>query len=226
MRALWIIALLSSGCIKSSDFHCDSNADCGSTGRCELATGGFCSFPDSSCTVSGYKYGDNSGPNSNKCVGEEQMMKDAPDGTEMTGGEPLPTGCPATGYAALPNSGPRMHMYKVFATGQSWANAKSTCSGEGTWLAFPDGANVTDARAELAALRVAIGDGGWVGVEDIVQKGTWKNSLNLNASAVTQMLLATPAGSGPDRCENIISATQIDDANCGGAKKFVCECMP
>ena len=44
-------------------------------GRCELATGGFCSYADSEC-MSGQRYDDYAGKNSGRCVGDEQTGGD------------------------------------------------------------------------------------------------------------------------------------------------------
>src|SRR6266542_2870124 len=68
--ALFAIGLATTGgCLRSTQFHCDTNAQCvhdGVQGRCESI--GFCSFPDSTC-ASGQRFGELVGAQSNQCVG-------------------------------------------------------------------------------------------------------------------------------------------------------------
>lgn len=76
MRALLIVATLAclaGGCLRTTAFHCASNAQCGA-GICEDT--GFCSFTDSSCP-SGQRYDQLGGANSNQCVDPNVMPLDA-----------------------------------------------------------------------------------------------------------------------------------------------------
>jgi len=60
----------------SAAFVCTSGDQCDAQGQGTCQPNGSCSYPDSSC-MSGERYGDNSGTNSNVCVGEEPV---GPDG--------------------------------------------------------------------------------------------------------------------------------------------------
>jgi len=56
----------------NSAFTCQDNTQCndGTGGKCEANS--LCSYTDPSCMPSGQRYGDNSGGNSGRCVGDEQ----------------------------------------------------------------------------------------------------------------------------------------------------------
>ena len=215
MRILIVLAIASAGCLRSTTFQCETDTQCGTDGLCEADK--FCSFPSSSC-ASGRVYGDNSGPRSNQCVGG--AADDA--GTEPLG-EAAST-CP-TGYAPLPNSGPRSHMYKLLSSPATWPQQRDACAAELTFLAFPDGANATDANLELAALRALANEGAWVGVNDIANEGMYQTSLNQPASAVTRGLINLNDNPMGTDCI-VIDDTDLDDANCTNTRAGVCECIP
>ena len=60
------------------EFACTTDDQCGAGGKCAA---GFCAFPDSDCTDSGFRYGELSGPHSGECVGGDQDGGvDTPDG--------------------------------------------------------------------------------------------------------------------------------------------------
>lgn len=88
MRTLALTAMLgslaASGCLRSAEFRCGSNADClrsGVEGVCEAV--GYCSFPDGACAT-GRRFADISGAYSNQCIDESPLdagidtMIDAP----------------------------------------------------------------------------------------------------------------------------------------------------
>lgn len=218
-----LIAITCAGCLRSTTFKCDENTDCvgaGPQSQCE--SDGFCTFSDSSCT-SGRRYAESSGAKSSQCVGET-TGEDA--GTEpMPGGEPPMSNCPASGYAMLPNAGPRGHMYKLLDAPMTWSQQRDLCAGEGTYLAFPDGASVADAQLELAALRTLAGDAAWVGINDIATEGQYRTSLNQPASTVTVMLISITGNPQQTDCF-VINNTSLDDADCSTTRKAVCECVP
>jgi len=224
---LFVVALASTltGCLRSTNFQCETSAQCGAEGVCEADK--FCSFPSSSCT-SGRVYGDNSGPSSNECVGGagNDGGTEPTIGNEMPGGEPVATNCPGTGYAALPNSGPRGHHYKALMNLANWSQHRDACAAEGTFLAFPDGTNATNAGLELAALRVVLLDAAWVGINDLAVEGAYVNSLNMPVSAVTGGLINTGGGNPNGVDCLIINTTTMEDANCGDTRKAACECIP
>src|SRR6188768_54000 len=80
MRSAWVLAtvlaacalfaVLVVGCLGKPKFECAGAGDCeqnGMQGICQPDS--FCSFPDSSCPITGQRYGDLSGPMANQCVG-------------------------------------------------------------------------------------------------------------------------------------------------------------
>lgn len=210
------LACALAGCLRSTTFQCEDSAQCGTDGICEPDR--FCSFPSSAC-ASGRVYGESSGPRSEQCVGG--VAGDA--GTEPLPGDAMTdaTRCPA-GYAALPNAGARGHLYELVNLDQTWTQHRDACAGEGTFLAFPDGAQ---AALELAALRSAAGDGAWVGVNDIANEGARVTSLNMTISAQTAALINITGNPNATDCF-IINTTSLDDAVCTETRKAVCECVP
>lgn len=223
--SLALAAAGGAGCLRSTTFHCDDNTDCNG-GQCETTEGNYCSFADSSCSVSGRRFGDHSGPASNQCVGETTTTDggiDTPDGTPIDGAPPM--GCKPT-YMALPDSGPRGHRYLLLPTNLSWVQQRDACALDNAWLAFPDGATLADAQAELAALRTLAADGAWIGVNDQLTEGSYRTSLNAPVSAITAMLILTGGGNpnGQD-CLTIAGAT-LTDESCNDTRKAVCECVP
>ena len=67
MRSLAIaIALLASGCLRTTAFHCASDTQCGAGGTCQDV--GYCSFADPMCP-DGQRFGDLADKYSNTCVG-------------------------------------------------------------------------------------------------------------------------------------------------------------
>jgi len=213
------------GCLRSTTFQCDTSADCNG-GTCELAEGGYCSFADSSCTTSGRRFGEHSGPYANQCVGETTPPTDSGPTTDAPpDAMNPPMGCKAN-YMALPNSGPRGHRYLLLNQTMSWSQQRDLCAADGAFLAFPDGANITDARAELAALRTLAADGAWIGVTDQLMENVFRTSLNQPVSAITQMLIATGGGNPNGQDCLVIANTVLTDEACADPRKAVCECVP
>jgi hypothetical protein len=76
-----IVAASAAGCLRTTQFHCGSNADCvkaGAQGTCESI--GYCSFLDPSC-ASGQRFGDLSGQYSQTCVGDLPFVDGGVDGS-------------------------------------------------------------------------------------------------------------------------------------------------
>lgn len=79
MRSAWVLATVLAacalfavgiGCLGKPKFECAGAGDClqdNVQGICQPDS--FCSFPDSSCPITGQRYGDLSGPLANQCVG-------------------------------------------------------------------------------------------------------------------------------------------------------------
>lgn len=220
MRALVFgTIVLASGCMRETSFQCDPlrNDQCGATGQCEPV--GACSFPSAACE-SGRVYGDNSGSYSNDCVPMGGPMIDAPLAE--------PVACPGD-YVPLPNSGPRNHKYKLLGTAATWAAQEAICGGEGTFLAYPDGANVVNAQLELDALRAFAGDDAWLGLDDRAMEGLYVRSRDKFAMSSVTLQLVNIKGNPNDRQGQdclVIDNTTINDADCTQTKKAACECAP
>lgn len=218
---LILIALLASGCVRSTQFHCEDSAECGTGGLCE--SDGLCSVASSSC-ASGREYAPSSGKEGT-CVGDNggEAGNENP-GNEMPGGEPPPMGCRAD-YMVLPNSGTRGHRYFLIDTTGTWPVQRDACLTNMGFMAFPDG---PQAAMELSAVVTFGGAGLWMGVNDIGgngQEGKYKNSLGMNASTQTQALITESGNSNNEDCL-AGTATTMTDEDCTNARKTVCECVP
>jgi hypothetical protein len=226
MRAiLFLVALSTTACLRTTEFHCTTNADCSATGAvCE--SNGYCSFADSKCS-GGQRYGDLSGPVAGQCVGDVSMN---PDGgvdslTTDTGGG---GGCPSS-YAALGGSA---HRYRVITTTGAWASQKGVCTadGAGIYLAVPDD------QAELTALVAAAAADAWVGIDDQMTEGTFKTAKGATFSSTSPLWdIGEPdakpeAGGGANPnvdCAMAKTATnKLSDDLCSVTYKAICECEP
>lgn len=215
-----VIALATTtGCLRATTFTCAQNADCvgaGPDAECDLQAN-VCTFADSSCTESMRRYADNSGPRSNDCVGSGG----GDGGIDAPGGN-----CPAA-FMALPNAGPRGHRYLLQATARSWTEQRNACATAGGFLAFPDGATLANATAELAAVKVLTGDGAWFGVNDLNVEGTYQTSLNQPVSAITRMLISTGGSGNADNQDCFrLANTMLEDEDCQQTRRAACECIP
>jgi hypothetical protein len=221
MRALMMlfvfVAVLTAGCLRTTEFRCASGSECGAGGICEPV--GFCSVPNAECPGTGRSYGDSAGQGlSNTCVpaggpgpGIDAGV-DAPPIDGMTN-----TGCPS-GYNPINGSA---HRYKLLSD-VSWDEAKTMCdlTSKAAYLAVPDDAT------ELANLATVATPRFWVGIDD---------KATPNAFVTQKGVPATfkPWGSGePDNtppgqdCVDAISGTQIATDKCSTRQDAVCECEP
>lgn len=220
MRHFIVIALFATGCVRSTQFHCEDSAECGTGGACE--SDGLCSVASSSC-ASGREYGPSSGKEGT-CVGDNGGEAGSELPGEAGGGEPPPMGCRAD-YMALANSGTRGHRYFLIDTTASWTMQRDACLTNMGYMAFPDG---PQAAMELSAVVTLGGTGLWVGVNDIGgngQEGKYKNSLGAMASTQTQALITESGNSNNEDCL-AGTATTMTDEDCNNLRKTVCECVP
>ncbi|HEU0032317.1 MAG TPA: lectin-like protein [Kofleriaceae bacterium] len=203
---------LAVGCLRSTQFHCDDNTDCG-TGTCEAV--GYCSFADSSCGT-GARFGELSGPYAGLCVGDQPPIDGGPnDGPDAP--PDAPVGCP-TNYVSLP--GITGHKYKLVTQSGGWQNRRDSCSLEGTYMAIPDDAT------ELAALITLSGTAIWVGISDTATENTFVTVLNQ-----PQTFLPWAAGQPDDKspgedCVLASTANMFSDERCQNVARTVCECEP
>lgn len=230
MRAvLLIIALSSAGCLRTTEFHCTTNADCSASGAvCE--SNGYCSFIDTGC-MGGRRYGDLSGPVAGQCVGSVMGPDGGVDSMRDSGGG---NGCPAA-YMAIGGSA---HRYRVISTGASWANQKAACTADGTgiYLAVPDDqTELTAMIGKVAAAKV------WFGINDPASNdmfvttngGTFPTNSPLWATGEPNNAPEGGGGAGnPDCVIGELASNRLYDDACmssgGTAKNYpaICECEP
>src|SRR5438067_7421561 len=110
MRAL-LLLVATTGCLRTTQFQCAQDSDCGTGGTCEATR--YCSVIDPSC--GGRRYVDSAGPLANQCVGggTADGGLDAPiDGRIIDGGGR----CPGT---YMPIAG-QAHLYQLVMATNPW----------------------------------------------------------------------------------------------------------
>lgn len=209
------LAVLTAGCLRTTEFRCATSGECGAAGVCEPNR--FCSVPDPQCAGTGRSYSDSAGQGlSNTCVpaGAPGPGNDA--GIDAPGDAMPVDKCPS-GYAAVAGSA---HLYKVLS-GVSWDEAKQQCdlSSRSAYLAVPDDAT------ELAALATVATPPFWVGIDDKVTSGAFVTQKGAPAGFL-------PWGPGQPNlgpqndCVAAISSTQIATEKCSSKHAAICECEP
>jgi hypothetical protein len=229
MRALAVcaaIAWASAGCLRSPEFRCQRDGECGAGGLCEPI--GYCSSANAACPGTGRSFGDSAGGLSNTCVpaGNPGPAPDA--GVRDDAGIAIDAATDAAvdapvapcgpGYAAIGGS---PHLYKRFAD-DSWDRAAPGCKLTGTaaYLAIPDDAG------ELADIvSLAMTSQVWLGIDDklvrdmfVTQKGAPATFLPWDENQPDQ-------GMGRD-CVRTASSTKIATDRCNSERAVVCECEP
>lgn len=219
MRALVIgfvfLAVLTAGCLRTTEFRCASSAECGAAGACEPV--GFCSVPNPECMGTGRSYSDSAGAGlSNTCVpaGAPGPGNDA--GVDAAEDAMPVNKCPS-GYAAVAGS---VHLYKALA-GVTWDEAKMQCelTSRAAYLAVPDDAG------ELANLATVATPPFWVGLDDKAASGMFVTQKGAPASFLPWAPGQPNLGPQND-CVAAISATQIATEKCSVKHAAVCECEP
>jgi hypothetical protein len=208
---------LAGGCLRSTSFTCADNGDC-SGGFCEANN--FCSFSDATCP-SGRRYGDLSGADSNRCVGEEIPTIDAPpDEPDAPPGQPdappdAPTGCLGT-YVTVSGQN---NVYRVVTIADQWTTQQVTCANESAYLIVPDTQAELDAITALAAASI------WVGLHDRTTEGSY---VNVRGTAATFLPWAVGQPDDDPPGEDCVMATgsTISDERCNLDHLAVCECEP
>jgi hypothetical protein len=228
MRAIILVAVTTgalTGCLRSTQFQCDTDSSCGAGGVCEANN--YCSFVDQGCP-SGRKYSDSAGPNAGKCTdGNMPQIDGGIDGSTTDGPKTDGAmGCPQD-FATVPNAG--THVYKVITTADTWSKQQMACrsmSNNQAYLAVPDN------QAELTATDGLTGVGAayWLGINDIQQETVFVRVYDNQQ----QGFLPWAMGDGePDDtmggqdCVDSHSATHlIYTDKCNDALPAVCECNP
>jgi hypothetical protein len=212
MRAVvWIAIAASAGCLRQTEFHCTTDADCGVTGTCESV--GFCSFPDTSC---GQRFGAAAGPYANQCVAG-QVGIDA--GVDAPAQDAPASGC--DGFTAIAG---QAHRYKLIAATNDWMTQRDGCASAGasSYLAIPDDATELGALDTFAGATASY----WIGVDDMGMEGVF-----LTVKGATATFLPWATGE-PDNAMNsdcvsaITAAAQFQDDKCNTQYAAICECEP
>lgn len=221
--SILVLALGNASCLRTTEFRCGNNAQCGGAGTCEAV--GYCSFPDAECP-SGVRFSDTAGTYANQCVGDTPPQVDAavdgPVGVDAPVDGPVTSGCPA-GYNTL-TGGEGNHLYRLVTGSEDWTTQRSFCTATSTsaYLAIPDDLGELQAIATLAgAARF------WVGITDSATENTW---LTVKGAAATFLpwVAGAPDNNPPgEDCVEVVSATsQINDERCNTKYVAVCECEP
>jgi hypothetical protein len=217
------LAALSSACLRSTQYSCTEDSQCGAGGVCEPSR--FCSFSDSDC-AGGRRYGEFSGSLANKCV--DETHGDA--GVDDAAGDGQNGGCPAN-YMAL--AGISGRQYRVLTNSANWTTHQTACAAHGsnTYLVVPD--DQAELTAILAAANVARV---WVGINDMATEDTYVTSNGGTFSATSPLWGAgepnnTPVASGgaqnnADCVIGLMSTNRLADERCTEVYPAVCECEP
>ena len=218
MRKLLLLSLAS--CLRSTQFHCDTDTACGAAGRCETDVG-FCSVQDQTCS-SGFRFGDAAGSLAGSCVNPggnvDASMIDSlvkMDGSGSGSG----SGSCASDYMTV-SGGNTNHKYKALAA-TDWGAAASMCNTANPigYLAVPDDPNELDGISTLGG-----GGGYWVGIDDIAMEGVYVNVKTLTAQGFLPWAGGEPDNNGNQDCVAGKNATEIETDQCGQSKPAVCEC--
>jgi hypothetical protein len=215
MRATWIILALTTGCLRQTEFRCDTNAQCGTGGTCE--TVGYCSFSDPDC---GRRFGPQAGTLANTCVGGADAGVDSARVDAMIDGSS--NHCSA-GYNPITNGTPG-HRYKLIPNADHWQQQVDLCAGAFTYLAIPDDPTELGALDTLAG---AISEY-WVGIDDMATEGTF---VTIKGPVATYLPWQPPApdnqAPGENCVEVLTAAAMFNDDRCTPTSHAaICECDP
>jgi len=214
--------LVSAACLRTTEFHCSTNAECGAEGVC--APMGLCSVTDLGC-ASGMRYSDTAGSLANQCVGGGTPVDASViDGPTIDSAIDAPTaaGCPS-GYNTI-TGGQGTHKYRLIAATNDWTTQRDFCAATSSsaYLAIPDDAGEAAAIATLAAAAHV-----WVGITDMATEGVF-----LTVKGATPPFLVWDTGQPsdgppPEDCVELVSAiTKLNDERCNTQYVAVCECEP
>lgn len=205
-------ALAGAGCLRSTEFRCETHDECGRLGTCQPI--GFCSFPDPDCN--GQRFSESAGPYANQCVTGMTIDGGLPDAPPP---DAQPSGCPI-GYLDIP--GAPGHRYRVLNVPEPWAVQRDICAAASstTYLAIPDSAAELSALGAFAAMTPY-----WLGLTDAVSEGDFVTTKGEPATFLP-WAPGQPSNNMNSDCVTAISTTQIDDRPCAEAHRAICECEP
>ncbi|MEO7093368.1 MAG: lectin-like protein [Polyangiales bacterium] len=217
---LVLVALSSAACLRTTEFHCTTNAECGASGVC--VPDGLCSVTDMGCT-SGLRYSDTAGSRANDCVGGGGAVDARVDGPGVDAAiDAQISGCPGQYNTIVGGQG--THRYRLLTASDDWAMQRSFCAATSSsaYLAIPDDLTELQAIATLgAAARF------WVGISDLATEGVY---VTVRTTAQTFLPWETGApddGPPSEDCVEVVSATsKINDQRCNTQYVAVCECEP
>ena len=208
-----IAAAAATGCLRSTEFKCAQDADCGASGACEAD--GFCSVPNAGCSGTMRAYGDSAGGLSGSCVPAGQPGLGSDAGVDAGIDGMPPAGCPS-GYVQVGGSA---HRYKLLSD-VSWNEAVTSChlTSAAAYLAIPDD------LSELMNLATVATPPFWVGIS---RSGPGWMTVQGGTAMYTPWGAGQPDNSPPAKdCVEAISNTQIGTDRCGNHHAAVCECEP
>jgi hypothetical protein len=211
------------GCLRNTQFECQSDDQCGTGGRCE--TVGFCSFLDATCPGTMQRFGESAGPFAGSCVGDGVGPDGPPppdDGEPPDDGDP-PGNCPDD-YAPLAGQ-PTNHVYKLITTTQNFNNAHNDCASRGGYTAIPDDANELLAYEALSTAKI------WIGISDTFL-GSPDDEMYVNTKNMPAAFLAFDTangepndGGGANNQDCVASDNQLmSTERCQDAREYICEC--
>jgi len=205
------------GCLKSTSFTCSDDTSCGAGGVCEPQ--GVCSIADADCT-SGRRFDSSAGTLAGQCTAGDlptdsgvDTTTDGPTDGPTDAPPDTPVGC--NGDFNTITNGNTAHKYKLISTPTDWVAQQNTvCAQQSSYMAIPDDA------AELQAIYDLAGQNDlWVGVNDRITEGTFRDTKNNLYTA-----LPVTGNKVPDDCVHTANGTSLDVVGCGDSKITVCEC--
>ncbi|HET7506556.1 MAG TPA: C-type lectin domain-containing protein [Kofleriaceae bacterium] len=218
---LALAAAAGAGCLRSTEFRCQRDAECGASGQCEAV--GFCSFPNTSCADSGRSFSDSAGQGlASSCVpaGDRPSPDAGMDPPPPPPDAVVPSGCPAD-FAAVAGSA---HLYKKL-NNVTWDGAAAACKATSTsaYLAVPDDATEL-LNLDTAAMIVPF----WVGIDDKVALGTFVTQKGDTATFLPWASNEPQNGNQghPRLCVRAVSTTAIATDECATRHVAICECEP
>lgn len=219
---LLLVVALCGGCLRKTEFNCQTNDQCSTGGVCEST--GYCSFADTACS-GGRRYGELSGDLGGQCVGGGAGVDGGVDGAMI---DAPAGGCPAS-YMTVAGAG--THRYRVVATPTMWMAQKTACAADGAsaYLAVPsDQAELTALLAATSNVRV------WVGIDDQTNElsfvttrgGTFPTNDPLWDVNEPDNKPFNGPGDESDCVAGVKSSNQLADTRCSDQYPAICECDP